>query len=285
MVIARVALVFGFFGLISGDSKIVVVTGATGRSGIHVVEALKKESGVEVRALVRNATKARAVLGCNKCDESEGIFIGDVNNPKSLEAVMQNATGLIITTASEVSCEYGFVNCKYQRGESPKDINFESVKTQVTAFATSPGQSRQQRHVVLMSTMDTTVPDNFLDKLGGGHVTFYSLNGEAFLMSSGLRWTVVKACGLSDGPAMKNRLVTGHDDKGFSMVLDHSIARADVARVLSAAVMNPAKGAGLRFDLCSTSLGSAQSDATVLLEEAMYPWDMRKPSMPDSILV
>ena len=34
------------------------------------------------------------------------------------------------------------------------------------------------RHVLLVSSMGTTQPDTFLDKLGDGHALFYKLNGK-----------------------------------------------------------------------------------------------------------
>lgn len=282
-----VSALFGLFAVATVQARVVVVTGATGRSGVQVFQALKALSsrGIEVRALVRNATKAKSLLGCTACDESEGIFLGDATKGATMSRVMSGADALVITTASESDCKFGFLDCKYQDGEAPKDISFDSVKTQVSAFAESAGPEVTQRHVVLMSTMDTTKPDNFLDRLGNGHVTFYSLNGEAFLMSSGLPFTIVKACGLNDGEGGKHKLITGHDDEGFNMALNHAITRADVARVMVAAVAAPEKSAGLRFDLCSTMFGQPQSDAAAILEDAMYPWDPRKPSSQQNLVV
>merc|ERR1719282_890853 len=56
----------------------VLVTGATGGTGAALYLQLKAR-GVGVRAFVRNATKAREVLGCERCDASEGIFVGDIS--------------------------------------------------------------------------------------------------------------------------------------------------------------------------------------------------------------
>ena len=48
----------------------VVVSGATGRTGALTYLALR-DAGVEVRALVRNASKARELLDCGRCGEDE----------------------------------------------------------------------------------------------------------------------------------------------------------------------------------------------------------------------
>ena len=47
-----------------------LVVGATGRTGSRTYLLLKK-NGIPVRGIVLNATKARQVLGCDKCDASE----------------------------------------------------------------------------------------------------------------------------------------------------------------------------------------------------------------------
>ena len=51
----------------------VLVTGATGRLGSQVYKLLRAQRGAgNVRAMVTNLTKAKEVLGCTKCDASEG---------------------------------------------------------------------------------------------------------------------------------------------------------------------------------------------------------------------
>ena len=62
----------------------VLVTGATGRTGSLLYHHLKESHEGEVRAYVRNVTKARHLLHCDKCDESEGIYVGGVNNTAAL---------------------------------------------------------------------------------------------------------------------------------------------------------------------------------------------------------
>merc|ERR1719313_2861456 len=83
--------------LAEGSNRTVVVTGATGRSGSATYLLLKK-AGVNVRGLVRNTSKARQYLGCSKCDESEGIFVGDITKQETLLPAMAGAHGMVITT-------------------------------------------------------------------------------------------------------------------------------------------------------------------------------------------
>merc|ERR1712203_565401 len=99
-----------------------------------------------------------------------------------------------------------------------------------------------------------------LDKLANGYTSFYHLQAEAFIMNAGIPFTIAKACGLGDKSAGKNKLIVGHDDSSFSLVLDHTIQRDDVVRVLVEAVRNPDLAANSRFDLCSQYLGQPTTD-------------------------
>lgn len=241
---------------------------------------LLKKSGVNVRGLVRNVSKARQYLGCSKCDESEGIFVGDITNQASLVSVMKGADSLVITTG-RVAGE--------RDDQGTKDILFDGVKNQVSAFLSSPGLAPQERHVMMISMMETTLLDTFWNKIlaklwGGWDVGFYSLQGEAFLMNAYVPYTIMKACGLDDAPAGQKQLLVGHDDEGWSMRDAHTVSRHDVARVLAAAALNPGKAGGLRFDFCSQA-GTPQSDAVEVLNEAMYPWDPRKTKGVSTLMV
>eukprot|EP00746_Dinoflagellata_sp_MGD_P135236 gnl/MRDRNA2_/MRDRNA2_69196_c0_seq1.p1 gnl/MRDRNA2_/MRDRNA2_69196_c0~~gnl/MRDRNA2_/MRDRNA2_69196_c0_seq1.p1 ORF type:complete len:310 (+),score=61.50 gnl/MRDRNA2_/MRDRNA2_69196_c0_seq1:124-930(+) len=251
----------------------VLLAGATGRTGVLAYAKLKKLPNVNVRALVRNATKAKSELGCNACDEGEGIYVGDITKPETLTGFTQGADVLVSTIGSSADCKYGFFDCTYRNGSYPKDINWIGLKTLTSVFAKAGGHQ-----VVHMSTMSTTKPDNFLDKLGNhGWVTFYSLNYEAYLMATGLNFTIVKPCGLGDGEGGTRELLVGHEDD-INLAVNHMIQRADVARVLTAAVEVPQLAANLRFDLCTKAFSKPTVSPQQVFKLAMRPWDPRKSS-------
>jgi len=263
----RRVLLLSSLAVVAGNPT-VLVTGATGRTG-QLVYKLLKEKGVPVRGLVRNATKARELLKCDKCDQSEGIFIGDVTQKENLAAAMDGATALAVATSAAPQCK-DFKDpstCSYPKGDYPVDVDFHGGKAQIEAFAKaakgSPGP------VVLCSSMGTTEPDGFLEKLANGHIGFYKLNEESFLMSSGLPFTIVKPCGLTDDPAGQRELLVGHDDEMHET--PPTIPRADVARVMVQALLQPEEASGLRFDLCSRS-GTPTEDVAAVLRAARYPW-------------
>jgi hypothetical protein len=265
---------------VASEGRTVVITGATGHTGSMVYLSLEKE-GMTVRGLVRNATKAKSVLGCNACDESEGIFVGDITKQETMAAAMANADTLVITTGPAYHCKIPsvYIGCKFYPGADPKTIAWEGVKNQVRAFASSPGKPLSQRHVILLSNDLTTVPNNFLDKIDNSHGTFYALNGEAFTMSSGVPFTIIKPNGLNDGDAGTKEIVVAHDDQGWSALdLNYEfIHRSDVARLLAYASMNPDKVVGLRFDVTSKLIGGTPtSDVSRVFAKAKYPWDPRQ---------
>ena len=268
-----------FFCASQSCAKVVTITGATGRTGSAVYLALQKQN-FTVRALVRNISKARTILGCDKCDASEGIFEGDVTKTETMVAAMTGADTLVITTGPAYHCLIPsiYVGCKYYAGADPKSMSWEAVRTQVSAFANT-SKSNTDRHVVLTSNDLTTVPDNFLDKIDNGWGCFYALNGEAYLMSSGVPFTIIKPNGLGEGDAGQKEIVVAHDDQGWKPTdLNYEfIARADVARMLTYAAANPKETTGLRFDVTSKkSGGTPTGDVSTVFVEAMSPWDPRR---------
>mmetsp|Transcript_51452 Transcript_51452/g.103386 ORF Transcript_51452/g.103386 Transcript_51452/m.103386 type:complete len:190 (+) Transcript_51452:237-806(+) len=189
---------------------------------------------------------------------------------------MQGATSLAITTSAVPVCTPsggGMPSCTYPKGAFPIDVDWHGGKAQMEAF----GEATRgvMGPVVLCSTMGTTEPENFL-----GYISFYKLNLEAALMASGLPFTIVKPCGLGDGPAQQAELVAGRDDEVEEK--PPMISRADVARVMAEALVRPKEAAGLRFDLCSRA-GPATADVGKVFEAARYPW--QKPAAEDKLVV
>lgn len=256
--------------LSAAQNDLVLVTGATGRTGSIVYKMLKSQN-VPVRGLVRNVTKARDMLGCTKCDESEGIFVGDLTQPETLTASMLGTTKLVVATSAAPICTdpSSLSTCHYPKGALPVDIDWNGGKAQLTAFAT---QAKGKGFVAMISSMGTTEPDGFLEKLDNGHIGFYKLNMEAFIMSSGLDFTIIKPCGLDYGAADNSTLVTGHDDE--LKLTPPTITRENVARLIVASLQHPDVAAGLRFDVCSKA-GSATTDLLGVLQDAKYPWDKK----------
>ena len=235
----------------------VLVTGAAGRTGSLLYHQLKADSRIgEVRALVRNVTKARSVLNCNKCDASEGIYVGDVTKVESMTAAMKGVDTLAIAAAVS-----GTEPDKVMRA-----VEFDGVENQVAALTSANNGTLGTLRVVLCSSMGTTYPSP--KPMMGGPILFWKLNAEAFLFSSGVGTTVVKPCGLSDKEGGQHKLVVGHDDHLPTM--SFMVPRADVAAVMAEAIVQ--RTSGLRFGMCTKAIGSKTTDYAALLKEAQWPW-------------
>lgn len=247
----------------------ILVTGATGRTGSAAYHLLKSQ-GVEVRALVRNVSKAQELLACTACDESEGIFVGDITSPSTLDAPMSGVSGLVILTSAHANCDNWLHHCSFPSGQAPEDVDWKGQRNQIEAFAKSVAVSKVARPMVaLVSAMGTTRADSPFP----GHSSFYKLNAEAALMSSRLPFAIVKPCELVDGDAATRALLVDHDDAMYDME-EPTIARGDVARLLVAALGAPdVVGAGVRFDVCSTAgAPTADAELTEVLRRAQHPW-------------
>ena len=241
----------------------ILVTGATGRTGSLIYKELIDRGIHDVRALVRSVDKARKVLGCDTCDVDEGIYQGDVTDQSSLERAARGASIVIIASATSGT----------NSDEDIRAVEFDGVKNIVAAL-TQPfniemlgeGSTSESLRVVLISTMGTTQPNPSF----GANIGFWKLNAEAFLGSSGVGVTIIKPCGLIDGPPNGTTLLVGHEDSFLNNKTP--VMRSDVARVAVEAAL--LRSRGLRFDLCaSPDDGEPTTDLVALLNEARWGWE------------
>ncbi len=238
----------------------VLVTGAAGRTGAEVYKQLKAQGVKNLRASVYSLDSARSALGCTKCDESEGIYVGDVTRPETLAESFRG----VKTVLCAVGAGPG-MNATMQ-----KAVEFTGVENQIKALtAGNPGVTPADLTFVLCSSMGTTNPNPA--PYEGGPILFWKLNAEAFLGSSGVTAIVVKPGGLVDGPAGNSTLVVGHDDVLLATVSPPIVTRADVAAVMVAAA---AERSNLRFGLVSKP--GPPGDMRQLLQSARWSWERRE---------
>lgn len=231
-------------------SATVLVTGATGRTGSLLYKALHEAKLGDVRALIRNVTLARQVLGCKACDASEGIFVGDVTQPSTLDAAF---AGDVDSLAIAVGAPFT------ASAKEIEAIEFQGVKNQVAALLKSGNVAGKR--VMLISSMGTTDPKE-------GNIFFYKLNAEAFMEASGVPFAIIKPCGLSNDIGNERELMAGHDDGDLGTGM---IPRADVAGVGAAALAAP-PAAAIRFDLCAKAPGTGPGNPEKVLMDALMPW-------------
>jgi len=124
------------------NMSVILVAGATGGVGKRVVRR-SLERGYKTRALVRDITKARQILG-NDVD----LVVGDITQPETLTSlVMSNVVAVICCTAVRVQPIEGDTadRSKYYQGvkfyqpeivgNTPENVEYRGVQNLVTAAA------------------------------------------------------------------------------------------------------------------------------------------------------
>lgn len=200
----------------SEDKGLVLVAGATGRTGRETVNELLSE-GYRVRAFVRNLDTAREKLG-GDIDLAEG----DVRNRESIDAALDGVSAVISTIGAG----------RGDPSNGPEFVDYGGVKNLVDAAVAA-----DVNHFVLMSSQGATddSPENPLNKMFN-NVLVWKLKGEDHLRTSGLDYTIVRASaleGVASEPGTAGLLFDQGDDT------TGKIHRADCATVMIAALTDP----------------------------------------------
>jgi uncharacterized protein YbjT (DUF2867 family) len=206
-------LLMAFGGQVAKAGDLVLVAGATGRTGQQVVRELKA-AGYRVRALVRDPVKARAVLG-----DTVEYASGDVRQRPTLDAALQGVRYAISAIGAT----------RKDPANSPEFVDFQGVRNLADAAAAA-----KLDQLVIVSSAGVTQKDHVLNRMFD-NVLVWKAQGEAAVRASGVPYTILRPGGLTDKPGGQNgvRLEQGDSGTGF-------IPRADVARVCVAALKSPA---------------------------------------------
>jgi uncharacterized protein YbjT (DUF2867 family) len=197
-------------------AELILVAGATGGVGTHVVRILMA-LGRPVRILARDEAKARKLFTGAERPTALEIAIGDVRRPETLAAAMQGVTHVVCATGSGTPIG----------GNAPQHVDFEGVRN-LTEAATAAGVER----FVLVSSIAVTKPNHPLNAFG--KVLTWKLRGEDALRASGLPYAIVRPGGLTDAPGRQKALKFDQGDRISGM-----ISREDVAEVCVRALARP----------------------------------------------
>ena len=192
---------------------LVLVAGATGRTGQLVVRELAA-AGYRVRALVRDADRARPVLG-----DRVDYAAGDVRQRATIDAALKGVRYVISTVGAT----------RKDPANTPEFVDFEGVRNLAEAAA----EAKVER-LVLVSSAGVTRKDHPLNKMFD-NVLMWKGKGEVAVRASGVAYTIVRPGGLNDQPAAETRVRLEQGDRGTGFV-----SRADVARVCVAALHSTA---------------------------------------------
>ncbi len=220
--------------LASGPA-VVLVAGATGRTGRLILEQLRKDPRFAIRPMARDVASARRNVS------ADYLWVeGDVTRPETL--------GRALAGVSLVLCAIG--GTERSGPNSPEFVDFGGVRN-----LTDAARAAGVRQLVLESSMGVGSGGGLLGmllNLISGDALNWKAKGEAHLRASGVPYTIVRPGGLTNDPAGQTGLLLQQGDEGSGR-----IARGDVATVMIATLDNPD---ALRKTFEAFSDGSARRD-------------------------
>ncbi len=209
---------------------VVVVAGATGRTGRLLLAELRRQPGFAIRPLARDVEQARAEIG------NEYAWVAaDITRPETLAPALRGAT--LVLSAIGATERSG--------PNSPEFVDYGGVRN-----LTDAAREAGVRHLVLASSMGVGSGGGMLGRflnLLSGDALKWKARGEEYLRRSGLSYTIVRPGGLTDDPGGGQGIELQQGDQGSGR-----IARADVAAIMVAALDNPA-AMGKTFEVISSS--------------------------------
>jgi uncharacterized protein YbjT (DUF2867 family) len=145
----------------------ILVTGAAGFSGSHVIARLVQD-GERPRALVRDAAKAKSVLPADGYD----LFVGDTTKPETLTNALQGVDTVIHTA---------FVTA--DRKQKP-GVNYYLTNVQGTGWLVEKAKSAGVQRIVVLGGLGTqsAAPGSYMQG---------RYEAEQIVKQSGLGWSVL----------------------------------------------------------------------------------------------
>jgi uncharacterized protein YbjT (DUF2867 family) len=189
------------------DNDLVLVAGATGGVGQLVVGKLL-EKNVRVRILTRNAQKATKMF-----DDKVEIVVGDIREPSTLTAAVENVTHIICCTGTtafpSARWEFDskpnlfdlgkiFLDADYREAKAkntPKKVDFVGVNNLVSV---APRTLKRFVFVSSVGILRKNQPPFSI--LNGFGVLDAKQKGEEAIINSGLPYTIIRPGRLIDGP-------------------------------------------------------------------------------------
>ena len=182
----------------------VLVVGATGQTGRHIVSELIARK-VPVRALVRNLEKAQEILPSSEVE----FVVGDVLKPETLTTAVADCNFLICATGAAPSFDF----------TQPYRVDYQGTKNLVDV-----ARQNEIEHFVIVSSLCVS---KFFHPLNlFWLVLWWKKQAENYLKQSGLTYTIVRPGGLKNEDNSDNIVMSSADT-----LFEGSIPRQKVAQV------------------------------------------------------
>ena len=151
----------------------------------------------------------------------------------------------------------------FEKNLTPYDVDWLGSKNQIGA-----AKKVGMKHFVFLSSMGGTQPDNFfLNTIGrvdgdepSGNILLWKRKAEQYLITSGMKYTIVHPGGLLDKTGGDREIVLGTNDELLKEKV-RSIPRADVAEVCVQAIRQPG-GINRSIDIIAREPGQEGTSVT-----------------------
>ena len=194
----------------------VLVVGATGRTGLRILNRLSDEP-YQLTAMVRNIAKAKAIL-----PPDIELRHQDLRDYSGLGQAVNDVDVVIFAAGSTAFSEYWAGNNR------PQDIDYEAVRQLAMA-----ADNHHVKKFILISSMGVHQPYHFLNLFG--RVLHWKKKGEDALRSTHLNYTIIRPGQLTDSGYNPHQLRTAQDNK----VHYKPVSRAEVAEVVRQCIAFP----------------------------------------------
>lgn len=208
------------------------------------------------KGLVRSVSRAKDSLESLFEKVEPVLEEGDITEPDSLMGPMKDVDALVILTSAmpkmNPPVEGQQPSFYYEESGMPELVDWHGAKNQID-LAKKMGVG----HVVMVGSMGSTDEANPLNRIGNGNILRFKRKAELYLIDSGMDYTIVNPAGLCNEPPAKRELVVGHSDELFTVYGQGTIPRADVARVVVAALTTE-KARKKAFDILALPKGDGK---------------------------
>ncbi|MDJ0928907.1 MAG: SDR family oxidoreductase [Gammaproteobacteria bacterium] len=212
--LALVLLVPSVAAVGESDRGLVLVAGASGRTGIQVLRYLR-DQGYAIRALTTNRERAIERHG-----DSWDWVEADVRDPERLAEVTKDVDYVISAIGART----------WEGPSSPEFIDFGGVQNLADAAVTV-----EAKHFVLVSSAAAGPHRTRSNMAQMGNVRYWKTRGEDHLKLSGLSYTIIGPGGLVNEPSGGEglRVLSRRDYEGGAITV------GDVAMLVVDALSNP----------------------------------------------
>ncbi len=229
--------------------KRVLVTGATGRTGFLTLQKLRQTpEEFDAIGFARSEAKVKELFG-----STAGFFLGDIKDKSALTKALAGCQALVILTSAvprmKAPPQPGErPTFEFEPGGMPEEVDYKGQQNQIDA-AIAAGVDQ----IVLVGSMGGTQINHPLNQMGQGNILVWKRQAEAYLIDSGIDYTIIRAGGLLDEPGGQRELLVSKQDAFLTHPpngIPPSVPRADVAEVVVQSLREPG-ARNKAFDLIS----------------------------------